>query len=275
MIRFELDCRIAPFFQGEDAFEQILGIDGEPYRCFANRRTVRVELAGRGYFFKVHLGVGWQEILKCLLFFRLPVLGAENERHAIRRLEELGVATMSIAGFGVRGLNPASRQSFLITYELQGMVSLEDYCRDWADNPPPPALKRALIGRVAWIARKLHENGINHRDFYLCHFLLDQKSVNGADDFRQLKLYLIDLHRVQDRRRVPKRWLVKDIAGLYFSSMDLGLNKRDVYRFLQTYFHESLGGIIKEKRGLLENVRRKAEQLYRKDHGKDPVHPFQ
>ncbi len=274
MTRFELDSRITPFFRSDNAFEQILGIDGDPYRVFANRRTLRVELGGRGYFCKVHLGVGWREIFKSLCSLRLPVLGAENERHAILRLEELCVPTMTIAGFGERGWNPATRQSFLITEELAGTVSLEDFCRDWADTPPPPALKKALIDKVAWIAKQLHENGLNHRDFYICHFLLERKSLSGSRDFQNARLYLIDLHRVQDRKQVPRRWLVKDLAGLYFSSMDLGLNQRDVFRFLKAYFQKPLSHILNEKCGLLDSVRSRAEKLYSKDHGKDPVHPF-
>ena len=32
-------------------------------------------------------------------------------------------------------------------------------------------LKRVLVQRIATIARTLHGAGMNHRDFYLCHFL--------------------------------------------------------------------------------------------------------
>ncbi|HKL26847.1 MAG TPA: lipopolysaccharide core heptose(I) kinase RfaP [Desulfuromonadales bacterium] len=274
MTRLELDSRIAPFFNGPDAFEQILAIDGEPYRQFANRRTVRVELGRGGYFFKIHLGVGWREIGKCLFSFRLPVLGAENERHAIRCLEEIGIPTMAIAGFGMRGWNPAKRQSFLITEELADTVSLEDFCRDWPDSPPAPALKFALIDQVAWIAKQLHESGMNHRDFYLCHFLLASASLPPRTP-NQVLLYLIDLHRVQNRPRVPRRWLVKDLAGLYFSSMDLNLNRRDIFRFLKGYFQKPLAKILDEQQGLLESVRRRAVKLYRKEHNREPAHPFQ
>ena len=81
----------------------------------------------------------------------------------------------------------------------------------------------------------MHANGINHRDFYICHFLLDV----SADVYRQspqaLRLSLIDLHRVQLRKRTPSRWVVKDIGGLYFSSMRIGLTRRDLYRFMKVY----------------------------------------
>jgi len=69
----------------------------------------------------------------------------------------------------------------------------------------------------------MHENGANHRDYYLCHFLLDLPE----NDLNQMKLYMIDLHRMQLRRKTPLRWTVKDIAGLYFSSMDIGIKRGD------------------------------------------------
>ena len=59
-------------------------------------------------------------------------------------------------------------------------------------------LKRILAGKLGQIARKLHVNGINHRDFYLCHFLYEVDSLDPS-------LYLIDLHRAQLRNRTPLR----------------------------------------------------------------------
>jgi heptose I phosphotransferase len=266
--KFELDSRITPFFIGKDAFDQVLKIEGEPYRMFANRRTVRVELGGRGYFFKVHLGVGWKEIFKCLFSFRLPVLGAANEWHAIQRLEELGVATMKIAGFGTRGWNPADRHSFLVTEELAGTVSLEDYCRDWVQKSPPVPLKYALIGKVARVAKQLHENGVNHRDFYICHFHLDSQSTARFlnDRSEPLKLYLIDLHRTQIRDAVPRRWRDKDLVGLYFSAMDIGLSRRDLLRFIRIYTGRSLQVEFSERLGYWSGIHVKACRLYEKVH---------
>ena len=273
MYTFELTKELGPFFSGEDAFDQVLRAEGEPYRLFANRRTVRIERDGCSYFLKVHLGVGWREILKCLFTFRLPVLGAVNEWQAIKRLEKLGVATMTIAGFGTRGMNPANRQSFLITEDLVGTVSLEDYCRNWGESRPPAALKRALIAKVAAIARQLHDNGVNHRDFYLCHFHLDQASVEeflasgGA-----LTLYLIDLHRTQIRNSTPQRWRDKDLAGLYFSAMDIGLNRRDLLRFIRGYTGCSLREeSVKNSRYWL-GIHCKACRLYEKVHQRKSPH---
>jgi heptose I phosphotransferase len=230
-VYFSLVPQLKNFFDGDKLFDQLMALQGKIYRELEGRRTQRIELNGQGYFLKQHFGIGWKEIFKNLLQGRLPVLSAKNEWLALQRLPALNVATMQLAGFGSRGLNPARRQSFLMTAELTDVCSLEDFCKNWHTQPPPVMLKRALIKEVARIARVLHSNGINHRDFYICHFLLAESSiVNGP-----LKLFLIDLHRAQIRNETPQRWIIKDLAGLFFSSKDIGLTSRDLLRFIREY----------------------------------------
>ena len=265
----ELRADLARVFTGEAAFDRILALQGEIYRELAGRRTLRWEQSGHGYFVKLHFGVGWREILKNLFTLRLPVLGAENEYRAIRRCEQLGVKTMTIAGYGRRGWNPARQQSFLITDELVDVVSLEDVCRDWPAIPPKPQGKRILIREVAAIARKLHKNGVNHRDFYLCHFLACRASLLSDAP----ELHLIDLHRVQLRHRVPRRWQVKDLGGLLFSTFDIGLTRRDWLRFLCVYRGQPLRTILTADRDLLHDILNRAVQIYRRDFGRDPLLP--
>jgi len=252
------------FFHGKDAFDRIMNMQGEVFRQHKNRRTLRIVKDGKGYFIKIHRKAGWQEILKNLINLRWPVLSAENELHAIRRLEERGIKTMRIVGSGIRGFAPAWLDSFIITEELENTVSLEDFSRDWPTNPPDFAIKTTIIKNIAEIARCLHQNGINHRDFYICHFLMDVDSLGKASG-EGPRLYLIDLHRVQLRKHTPQRWRIKDLAGLYFSSMDRGLKKRDVFRFMQIYSGKPLRTILKEDAHFWELVQRRAVQLYKKE----------
>lgn len=270
MVVLELADELQALFPGPDAFDRILALDGRLFRKFAARRTLRVELAGKGYFIKIHLGVGWKEIFKNLIYLRRPVLGARDEWRAIQRLEELGVDTMKIAGFGERGSNPACRQSFLITEELCNTISLEDFCKPWQTDPPPVSLKRSLIEKVANIARQLHENGVNHRDFYICHFLLDETSLVEPFAAERLKLFLIDLHRVQIRSKTPRRWIVKDISGLFFSSMDVGLTRRDLFRFMKSYRGGELRSILSHEHSFWASVVGRAFKLYQKTHRRMP-----
>ena len=76
-----------------------------------------------------------------------------------------------------------------------------------------------------------------------------------------LKLSLIDLHRAQIRNRLPRRWRDKDLAALYFSALDIGLTRRDFYRFLRLYFDRPLRRILSEEATLLQWLATEAERL--------------
>jgi len=250
-------------WKGRDIFEQLFAIDGRVYREREGRKTLQFSMDGKSYFAKFHRGIGWKEIIKNIIQFRLPVTSARNEWEAIKRLNQLGVKTARLVGYGKKGWNPARYKSFVVMEEIANSISLEELCEKWLEFPPDYALKRALIMEVARIARILHENGLNHRDFYLCHFLLDISEGKDRIDPKQLHLSLIDLHRMQIRHRVPKRWRVKDIGGLYYSSMNIGLTKRDLLRFIRIYRNNTLKGTLKEDRRFWQQVKVRGDALYR------------
>jgi len=256
----EMPSQLSSALGGEDVFEQVMGLEGEVHRDMPGRKTIRVELDGSSYFIKQHFGVGWREILKNLIALRMPIIGAETEWQAIRRLDELGIATTPAIAFGYRGCSPASRQSFVITRDLGGIVSLEDYCRDWATRPPDLATKRRLIREVARIARTLHDNGLNHRDFYLCHFCLDARRLEAGEVY----LYLLDLHRMGMHRHLGRAERMKDMAALYFSAMDCGLSERDRLRFIRLYRGCPLREALSLERRFWLDVSARAIRLYAK-----------
>lgn len=244
-----------------DAFQQAFALDGETFRNVKNRRTMRFSVDGNFYFIKIHRAVGWVEIFKNLFMFKKPVLGAENEFKAIRLLEQLKISTMEIAAYGKRGKNPAKQESFLVTKEITGKIPLEDFCADWAKNPPDFSLRIQVIRELASILGKMHFNGMNHRDCYLCHFWLD----NAALANEKVNLTVIDLHRAAIRKRIPRRMQIKDLAGILFSSMDAGISKRDMLRFAAVY--RSFSG---EELTLWDPVCKAAEKLYFKEWKKLP-----
>ncbi|MDP9533319.1 lipopolysaccharide core heptose(I) kinase RfaP [Pseudomonas protegens] len=244
---------------GRDAFDAVEGLKGQVYRELEARRTLRTEVDGRGYFVKIHRGIGWGEIVKNLITAKLPVLGAGQEWRALERLHQVGVPTMTAVAYGERGSNPADQHSFIVTEELAPTVSLEDFSIDWVKQPPAPALKRALIAEVARMTGMMHRAGVNHRDCYICHFLLHtDRPITPAE----LKLSVIDLHRAQTRPKITLRWRNKDLAALYFSALDIGLTRRDKLRFLKGYFQQSLRQILAEEAALLSWLEGKAEKLY-------------
>jgi heptose I phosphotransferase len=249
---------------GRDPFEEVLRLQGQVFREVKGRKTLRFGLGGRDYFAKIHQGVGWAEILKNLVQLKWPVLGADHEWRAIRHLHAVGVPTMTVAAYGSRGANPARRCSFIITEALAGTVSLENLTRDWPQYPPALRLKVALIERVAEMARQMHASGMNHRDFYICHFLADLSKGGSTLKRGCPDLVLIDLHRAQVRASTPRRWILKDLGGLYFSAMDLGLTRADLLRFVRTYEQSPLR---QADPAFWRAVARRAIRLYHRESG--------
>ncbi|GAB1260696.1 lipopolysaccharide core heptose(I) kinase RfaP [Aurantivibrio plasticivorans] len=250
----------------KDAFDEVANISGTVVRHKEGRKTQKFDFDGGQYYVKHHSGIGWGEYLKNLSQLKKPVIGARNEWEAINYLHQLGIHTLTPVAFGERGGNPAAQESFLITKELTDVYSLAKYTETWPQNPPSFLEKLYLINAVADIARKIHAAGINHRDLYICHFLL---KLEGKD-IRNPILHLVDLHRAQIRRQVPRRWLVKDLASIYFSAMDIGLTRRDVYRFLRAYFQQPLKAILAENEALLRSVEKRANRLYERDFSRSP-----
>jgi len=252
---------IAPNIGTQPIFDWVRQLDGAVYRSVANRRTLRFELNGKGYFLKWHGGIGWKEVLKNLTSFRMPIWGAGNEWAAINRLTEQQIPTMRWVGFGVRGWNPAQQESFIITDELAPTISLEDLCREWASKPPPYHFKTHLIRQVARLARDMHQAGVNHRDFYICHILWRTETPDYTHLPQYQNLHIIDLHRAAVRSNVPHRWLVKDVGSLYFSAMDCGLSWRDLLRAIRIY-SGSLKRALTEEANFWREVEQRAHALY-------------
>lgn len=262
MIRVEVTA--SHLFSREKTVADFLRIDCETVRRFKNRRTGRFERNGRTFYIKMHEAGGWKPILEDLLRFRRPQIGARAEWRALRSLEKLGIPAAKVAAFGEEGRASPWQRSFLVTEAIPATVSLEKLAQRSDAPAPGSAIRRRLIRGMAEIARALHTGGINHRDFYLCHFLLD--ASEGTAISGRPKLYLLDLHRAQKRRRVPERWIVKDLGGLLFSAIDAAPTPRELLLFLRMYSNCPAKKELAGRKALWRSVRNRAEKLYEKLH---------
>jgi heptose I phosphotransferase len=248
-----LDEPFATLWRGRDAFEAAFAITGQEHRALEQRQTLSFPVDGLRYFVKRHRGATWGEILKNLVQLRLPVVSAYNEWRAIKLLRGLGIDTPVPRAYGRRGVLPSQLESFLVTEDVGEHTTLEDYCRPWLRTPPPVVEKLELMAQVAQVSRVMHGNGVCHRDYYLCHLL----KVRG-----KAGLTVIDLHRALCKARLGTRWIIKDLAGLYFSSMDVGLTERDRLRFIALYSGRSWREELRERRGFWNAVKGRGLRLY-------------
>jgi heptose I phosphotransferase len=268
----ELDEHLRAHVPKESAFDWLMNVEGKVHRAVKNRRTVEFTLGGKHYFIKTHRGVGWSEVFKNWLSGRPPVVSAEPEWRAIEALNRVGVATPRAAGKGLRGRGPAAIESFVVMDALEGMLSLEDFGPDWRGMKRRQwiSFKRTLIQQIAAIARRLHRAGMNHRDFYLCHFLVRDRDWTTWTRADGVELVLIDLHRVQRRAQVPGRWLVKDLGGLLFSALDAGITRRDLLRFIEAYREQPWRDVLATEQEFWRKVWRNAVSLYKPFHRREP-----
>ena len=110
--------------------------------------------------------------------------------------------------------------------------------------------------RVAGFARRFHDAGVVHRDFYLCHLL------EHPDPDRDLGV--LDLHRALIFAELPPHWRRKDLAALLYSSLDLPLSRLAWLRFVRVYSGRPLREAFAEEGDLWRDVYRRALKLYRK-----------
>ena len=77
------------------------------------------------------------------------------------------------------------------------------------------------------------------------------------------ELRLIDLQRMQRFKTLPWRWRVKDIAALWYSWPDAGLDESSWQAFFELYCRYCR--IDKNAEALMRRVRAKAELIRRHD----------
>jgi heptose I phosphotransferase len=196
------------------------------------RNTVRLDLETetgkkKAFFLKRYTSPTVGDRLKACLSLKRPAPGARQEWHAMWTFMQRGLPGPVPVACGQDG-----KSSLVLSEGVSHVMKLSE----WAErhlgegpgsNPQVLSAKRKIIEEVANIVGRMHSGGLHHQDLYLCHFLCGSEQ-NG------LPLTLIDLQRVKQHRRLPRRWQVKDLAQLHFSSAQY-LTRQDMWRFWKIY----------------------------------------
>jgi heptose I phosphotransferase len=222
------------------------------------RRTVLSESTGRRetLYLKRYERPPWREQL-----LRILLRGAEHstawwEWRNIRRLVEAGVPTVTPVAFGERMRGPFERQSFVVTQAIPG-VSLEQFVPEHLrpGGDVGPAKRRAIVGQLALLVRTLHEAGFVHRDLYLSHIFISHNR-DGRPALR-----LIDLQRVFRPRWRWRRWQVKDLAALHYSTPPACVPATERIRFMRQYL--DVPRLRSEDKQLIRRILAKTRRIER------------
>ncbi len=268
-------------------FDYLLNLSGKVYRKVKSRKTEEITINENNYFIKKHYQITLREFFKNVICLRNPFVNATHEHQAIIALKNLGINTLEVAALGTKynsrlywTIGPTS---FLVTKAIDPNIELDKFCELYICNRDYYKIKRIFIKHIASITRKIHLNGLNHRDYYLCHFLISlspeeikdlESNLEKIDNFELTReiiinnIYLIDLHRMQIRKSVPKRYIIKDISSLLFSVRNLKLSKTDKLRFIKEYFNilnnQKIVSFVRRHRRFLDAILYKAESLKEK-----------
>lgn len=178
----------------------------------------------------------------------------------LRRLAADGIATMTPVAFGERMAGWRERGSVLVT-EAVGGESLER----WAARRKERCSREWIVSLASFISR-FHHLGYAHRDLYLSHVFFENTGDEGV------RFRLIDLQRVIRPRWRRKRWVIKDLAALNYSTPSPVATAADRVRFLKAYLgvqrlgltQKRLAGRIAAKtRRIADHDRRRGEACHR------------
>lgn len=180
----------------------------------------------------------------------LPARGAispaEEEANGIRALDDESIPTLALVGWGTL----TDGRSFVITEELYGF------------RPADKAIGEGvafeeLLEPTADLAALLHGRGLHHRDLYLCHFFI--RMENDKPELR-----LIDAARVRRLGNflTRRRWIVKDLAQFWYSTLSLPISDEQRTRWLDRYGRQRG---LKSVAALRKSIERKARWIARHD----------
>jgi heptose I phosphotransferase len=155
----------------------------------------------------------------------------------LKQARSLGIPVPEVVATGEHIGPWASLQSFLMVAELTECQELNVAIPELASLLDPlalAALKRRLIAEMARITAALHRARVFHKDLYLCHFYLDRARLRANPG--DVRLALIDFHRLSEHSLWVDRWRWKDLGQLLFSTEGVGgIEPRDILRFWSHY----------------------------------------
>ena len=192
-------------------------LQGEVFRDVAGRRTMRVHVGEQAYFVKLHEGIGWGEVIKNWLQLKAPIVGASNEYLACEGLAAEDIDAPRVAAFAEQDTVLPRRRSFVLLDELAGYEDLETLGHRWLEAMPDGLTKHRYLRAVAQFARRFHEAGFVHRDFYICHLLVHQSQRQAPQ-----RLAVLDLHRARRFAAAPALAAARS-GGVVVLPLGLGL----------------------------------------------------
>lgn len=176
------------------------------------------------------------------------------EWNPIEELQRNGIGAPRVVAHGQSWAGLFEKRSFLVTEKIPDAQSLGDRlpnCFYLEDSSHSRHQRRRFIRRLAEFVKRFHGLGFRHRDLYLAHIFQDT-----AD-----RLFLIDLARAFHPWILKKRFLIKDLAQIYYSMSADHFSRSDRLRFYFRYL--DLRTLRKRDKALIRKIVAKANRMAR------------
>jgi tRNA A-37 threonylcarbamoyl transferase component Bud32 len=170
-------------------------------------------------------------------------------------------ALLSTDDFSIPGLGSAS----VLTTEELAMIPLDTAVERAAATLAPSDFrewKRDAAREVARLTRLLHQSRRFHKDLYLSHFYLPESALADGMPIHG-RLWMLDFLRLKHHGWNWRRWRVKDLAQLLYSSRLSGVGVRDRLRFMRAYLRCSK--LDRRALRLIRSVQKKAARYRRQN----------
>ena len=220
------------------------------FRDVPGRLTVGIDLDNNGTKQRVYLKRHWSLKKSTGTGPHKEALSEWNNivelsKAKIRVPEAMAVGHGFINGYSV---------GFIMMKEVPGKPA-DDFIKEHLYSEASFKERVQFSEDLALFASEFHELGYNHRDFYLCHTFVDNSTPN-------ISLNLIDLQRVQTRTVFRKRWLVKDLAQMAYSSLNI-CTRTDRLRFYLKY--AGVSKLSAQDKKLIRSIARKVESMVKRE----------
>ncbi len=187
---------------------------------------------------------------------------AESDVVPTLELNKKGINTYNVIAFGRETFLGFEKRSFAVIEEISEAASLEKQLPEFSEKKLFSD-KKNFLRDLADFVRRFHSTGYRHRDLYLCHIFYDHKKKN---------FYLIDLARAFKPLVLKKRFLIKDLAQLYYSSPGSEFSKTDKLRFY--LFYQKISKLTSSDKNLIKRILKKVRKMARHDIKRNKTVPY-
>lgn len=209
--------------QGLTHFDLIWNLQGgDTFKKIQDRSVTRIDFKYRGtdkktFYLKRHNPEKFNMKYRVFRnFFQNRLSQGLQELYNIIKFRDHGLATVIPVAAGAKMLGDSRMISFLITEDFAPFISLEWILfnqPDFFTGPKGEKRKKNLLDTIGCFARKMHNAGLNHRDFNATHILLYYPEQSSEKP----QMALFDLQRVDRKNALSFRWIIKSLAEINYT----------------------------------------------------------